>query len=1000
MKWLRQYRFYIFLDIPMVETPKQDIDLYIEKQTFKGFDETIKNKWILFVEQMDIAETKDKKWEIKEKADAFIRNSWIMLNLILWDISNETKFITIDATNSKEPKLQTYKDAKIAFETDMKALNINNPEITKLLWDIQNIIDLKEIEVNPMYVNGFDKKKTTDLLALTKLPATKNILTERLSYLESKETEILNSLLDKIPSNKVATELFEKNQTARNALLAKNWKKEKNQIITDQRQVNFETLLKFYWKNNQEVESYEVKNYDTSETPNPKYTYIQVKFKEIPAVAEDITKNQKAVDAVKEKTEDIMFWASTDVVHTARSEVYEGSRNDTLSIKENLDTIDNNWSYREFEDIIKKQTDPANFLSGLLGKWLLEDINKYKSSSDQDTKTNGYYAVILDYITETKNELLLNTYLNHIIVWDAINLKYLWTNPKSQIENFNKIVDKNTWTIDKTSDNGKKLETIRLQLTNVDKKTFQETLSKWLDSLIETFGPMLFSVLKMFGIGKWSLLKMFGKWYEKKINEIYKKEYELSETQITSINNIVNSEGKFLETGFTERGSERPETGADMEKAFENKKETYIDLMINEWYYKSINVNVLQKWLDLYNKKENKQININDIVIITTDTTSQKKAISSIKEGQSDIFKGVMTSMLDSDSIRETIAGSNQEIKTETIDKKETKTGVNEQGLVIEKETYNYLIQGEQDIARYLTASLFSDKDLGYVMTENKLHNNIIPKAVNQQSNKVNNAEVTPTLALTFIDKDKNFTDGKINTEGNKKTINEVIDVAKSPKNLQIIRGSTIIKIEQKTINNSMTYVEIWKDKKVVIKTWDKIEEMPTEKSVADKRTEVKNELDKEPTKTAKTAFEWATYKLDNTNIYEAEIKKISNLFTEEKTYENLIAEESTPTLKTIITDNMSDVKNMFTFWNLQIAAKNKPYTDNIEKTLSLDDLKNIDTTKQNFTIKEAKDKTITIEVKKNTAESTNTAKEWTITLKNTDGKLTTERKETVVPAV
>jgi hypothetical protein len=133
-------------------------------------------------------------------------------------------------------------------------------------------------------------------------------------------------------------------------------------------------------------------------------------------------------------------------------------------------------------------------------------------------------------------------------------------------------------------------------------------------------------------------------------------------------------------------------------------------------------------------------------VIITTDTTSQKKAISSIKEGQSNIFKGVMTSMLDSDSIRETIAGSNQEIKTETIDKKETKTGVNEQGLVVGKETYNYLIQGEQDIARYLTASLFSDKDLGYVMTENKLHNDNTPPPPPPVEVAV------PTSTLTFID--------------------------------------------------------------------------------------------------------------------------------------------------------------------------------------------------------------------------------------------------------
>jgi hypothetical protein len=36
-----------------------------------------------------------------------------------------------------------------------------------------------------------------------------------------------------------------------------------------------------------------------------------------------------------------------------------------------------------------------------------------------------------------------------------------------------------------------------------------------------------------------------------------------------------------------------------------------------------------------------------------------------------------------------------------------------------------YMIQNNKDIARFLTASLYSNKDLSYVMTENELTNGI-----------------------------------------------------------------------------------------------------------------------------------------------------------------------------------------------------------------------------------------------------------------------------------
>jgi len=49
--------------------------------------------------------------------------------------------------------------------------------------------------------------------------------------------------------------------------------------------------------------------------------------------------------------------------------------------------------------------------------------------------------------------------------------------------------------------------------------------------------------------------------------------------------------------------------------------------------------------------------------------------------------------------------------------------GKNEQGIEISEAKLRYKIETEQDIVRYLTASLFSEKDLSYVMTESELHN-------------------------------------------------------------------------------------------------------------------------------------------------------------------------------------------------------------------------------------------------------------------------------------
>ncbi|MEI6775187.1 MAG: hypothetical protein WCL18_10900 [bacterium] len=58
-----------------VEGTKPDIDLKVDKHTFKGFDEKIQEQGKDFVKKMKDAEKEENKGEIKQKANAFINNS-------------------------------------------------------------------------------------------------------------------------------------------------------------------------------------------------------------------------------------------------------------------------------------------------------------------------------------------------------------------------------------------------------------------------------------------------------------------------------------------------------------------------------------------------------------------------------------------------------------------------------------------------------------------------------------------------------------------------------------------------------------------------------------------------------------------------------------------------------------------------------------------------------------------------------------------------------------
>lgn len=987
-----------------------------------------------YKQKIDKARTEDQTKEIKDKIredkqatesatieqatmKAFINSAPSMVNAIRRNLVNNFDKI---GTIEWYPKIETFIEAKNAFEADVnkfKALPNYNEMIqadkearakeTNSIWTLednitalQNIIDLKQIANNPTYANKFTEAQLETLAdrarksireknpsatpeEMTQNDALIKIITDKQTEIKDKETTTLNSLLDATPSLEIATNLFEKNQSARNALLAKKWGKKSGTASTDKQQLHFEKLLTLYAKTNQEVDTYAVKNYkDTN--PEPKYNYIQVKFKGITAVAEDKAKNQKEVKAVEERTEDIMFWASTDVLHKARAEAYETNNiwDEAKDSKSNIEALDDKWSYAAFEKILKKnEAEAPKFLSKLLGEWLLEGISDYKPKSDGDAKTNRYYWVILDYIVSTNNEWLLGTYLNHVVVDDVINTKYLWTDTENQKINFNKIIDK--WTILPESENGKILMKIKLQLINTDKKGFQETLSKGLDSLIETFGPLLCSVLKMFGMGKWSLLKMFGKAYEKQINEIYSKEYGLSWDQITAINEIVNSRKDWTTEVFSK---DAPKDGSgntlildtwdQVKSAFgDTKQDEYVNILMNETnkYYQNINVDVLQKWLDIYEKEKNegKDININDIIDIKTDSARGKKSITQIKENKTDIFKNILKGIVNSDTTRTAIATANYEIKTETKDKKEIGTGLNEQGLDINN-TATYKINNQQDIARYLTASLFSDKDLGYVMTENKLNDRIPQVIVTPPPPE--KIEVTPTPTLTFKEE---FAKGGIVTEaGAKKMIHEVLDYATAPDNLLFIPNwkNTPRKIEKKkgielkdknkTKVDSYVYTEEpnkWE--RVQIVKWDKIEAIKNTPEFAALETKVatfKTEYAKIKEWVYNEKFRLNTYEYTtspdaNQKEYENNIltplkdffeqfytdtKKVDNKYTSEHVKEEKF-DINNLQIVDIKEDYMINVKNML----IQMWWANKTYQTNI-----VDKMKDIITEENKYT--------------------------------------------------
>lgn len=631
-----------------------------------------------------------------------------------------------------------------------------------------------------------------------------------------------------------------------------------------------------------------------------------------------------------------------------------------------------------------------------------------------DGLKNGYANVLNEYII--KNPSLIQTYIKYLT---TENLNILWVDKETRTANYNRLFFSDVTNnilrpeindiLSKLGESDKKtllmqIANIKNMIENKDKLSPTETLSKWLDSLIDAFGPMLFSILKMFGFGKWSLLKMFSG-SKDKINEIFGKEYGLSKEAVEAIVDISGNKGDEID--LTKQRS-KPPTAKELKKSFGETDEeinTYIN-KLTDWkdYYQHINVSVLKQWLDQYNRKKEKEININDIVTITTDSTTKKQSITEIKK--QDIFQWVMENILKNDAVRTNIAGANIDLQTSRKENK-INTDSNEQGAKIDTEStsYGYRINSQQDIARYLTASLFSNKDLSYVMTENELHDPV----VTEKGEPSNKTEVVPTSTLRFNGEealvDKTW---EVTTAGWSKAIHELIDMTNPPAKINVKSWTTTIEASLVTIGTIKTYVESSKvnskdltiENRIKVTKWDIISLPEKTKTDQEKYTENRNKINgkdgiKKITTTNNVSKYWA---LDINNFVYSKDQKDEDILAYQSNI--LMPLETTLTDKIqypLLTANLSDANKKSTYEWLFTSPKN------LANMLSMVDKRDNSTApKYTDTItnlwKESSTYTMVADKTNNTIiikDMTWTTENWTITIKNNNGKLTTTRTET-----
>lgn len=935
------------------------------------------------------------------------------------EVNKTTDFLkTVNKeTNTKiNEKIETYKDDILNSIYQYFIIPDDNTDRKKRL-DEEKIKEITNEDIAQAYINLIDWTWSKELdVVKEELNEQINKIKDAKKKIETKDFELQKdkylSVNEKTPQNvkkffeedreiynAILDDIFEKQGWTDKIIINSNSKGEANSLyLRVQKYTGIEKLGditiwkadKFDWTKNRFNNNERVVQYTVPAYVNEKWEKIEKKTKFIVQGTQEQMQSRIAENAV----ENWFIPNTIDRTQTYRkdkdgkvTEKWTEKPADTKEVKVSLNIFDDIGNFEAFRNFLNNQQN-ANTITNNI-RSIITQIMNYEASSDtadasenpNDLK-NWYANVFTEYMMKQSNPVILQIYVSYIT---KENLNLLWVDEATRINNYNRFFfsdPKNSklrpeieTMLNNMNEDEKKIiiENIaqtRIAITGEKNWWTVENIKQWFDAFIDAFGPMLFNILWFLWVSKATLLKWFPGAAEK-INEKFAEEYGLKDPELIALNNITQ-DPKFSKNEIKDYG---PLVKADrIKKAYTEKidNDHYISLIRQE--HQHININVFSKWVDLYNKKAYKNdtakyININDI--INTKTEDDKEKIESLKNPE--LYETIIETIIDDGSTRSRIANANNDIQTEATYNKET-LATNKQWLDNDDQE-KYFIRSEKDIVRYLTASLFSDKELSYVMTENELHNwSFKPNNPNKNNNK-------PTETLSFTPDD--VKDWVITATGGKKKIHEIFtDYTTAPKVLLFtLKGENTAKeIKKAKVDIAWTETEtyVYTDdptKAVDIKEWDKIEAIKTpEELYTENDTKIQEAVkDIKITDNKYKAFDYETFSYKKTAT------------GEEKEYqENLL----TPMSEMLSNEEQFKILSSDTDINNKL---NKIWPINIKNTFLM--LDNENTTKKYEDITKNITNRTKIEAKNN--EIVITQSTWTITIKYEANALKTERKAT-----
>lgn len=688
-------------------------------------------------------------------------------NLKDWTIDKQE----INAINTainflKDPKNNTEVKEKITDKINTSKTKITESLQKVFIKDDQSIDNNKIAKLSPdqlsAYKNIIDRLQDNSLDTIK--TAIDNKIQENKTNKEKKEQTEQDAQLFEIlsaePTKELARDMFEKNMWAWTALFRYS---NNNKFILEPKitidntkyasaeimQKNFTELVKKYLSQNaktaeeakekedsiQNIQIITATNVDSNYQEGEQY--IQVTYKD---------KNQPKTD--------IMFGTNTDIIHQKRYEYLTVQRKQ--DIKENIPgdipqallDLDNHGAHITFKNIINDETiKPKTTITNSIDKDILKEIDTYYTTNKNvENKTNQYYTTITDMVcTEASkgNIMALKTYLDKV---DAEHTKYLWTDPKTQIENYNKIVayiKSPAFIEQKDTPVGKeiigKVLWLQIQLKQAP-LSFKETINKGVDSFFQSRGKVIVDVLEFFG-GKGAVKKLFSSlgmepFYQKNfqkidenINKAYKEKFSLSE----KANEIITDKNTFKEfstTNFvTGNADQTPLTPTQERDQIQKGIDAFNANSKNQDELTTIlkqDITLIDPLLAYHILTKNKVNNINDFVVKDA-STGQRKINTQINEENQ---KFLVDHILKDPETLTNIKTANMKI-----------TGVKNEDNITREDLWDaatrkkYTIQSDKDVARYITAYAFGgSKSLDYVITENNITS--IPEVIKEPQTK------------------------------------------------------------------------------------------------------------------------------------------------------------------------------------------------------------------------------------------------------------------------